>query len=158
MQKNENASDFDKKKFYEASEFGLKKIQRVRLWIKIFSTCQVLKNSLHQKNYVLVQFTPWKRKSLHFWCFYKEDDFELKFSKRVRFWYKSLQRAGIRIEKNTFPRSHWTRHVFILKKHNTSEFQLKNIQPLRDELTGGNFQLYIWWLNLKQTLCFNFLP
>ena len=36
-------------KFYNASDFGLKKIQCVRFWNKIFSTCQILKNCLHSE-------------------------------------------------------------------------------------------------------------
>ena len=59
-----------------------------------------------------------------------------------------LQRFRFGIEKNTFSKSYWTRHVFLSKEHNTSEFQLKIIQPLRDQLTSGSFQLYIWRLNL----------
>ena len=46
----------------------------------------------------------------------------------------------------------------MLKKYNTSDFQLKSLQPLRDKLKSGSFQLYIWRLKLQQTLSFTFLP
>ena len=71
---------------------------------------------------------------------------------------RGLQRVRFEIEKNTFSKSYWTRHVFIFKKHNTSYFHLKVLQPLRDELASGSFQLYIWRLNLQQTLSFKFVP
>ena len=68
-------------------------------------------------------------------------------TRQISIW-KIYNASDLGVEKKTFSKSHWTRHVFILKKHNTSEFQLKIIQPLRDELPGGSFQLYIWRLNL----------
>ena len=70
------------------------KKQRVRFWVKNFSTCQVLKNCLHPKNHIMVQFTPWKWLTLYFWCFSKEHDFEVKISKRVRFWFKKFYEAS----------------------------------------------------------------
>ena len=33
-----------KQKFYNASDFGLKKLKRVRFWIRSFLTCQIFKN------------------------------------------------------------------------------------------------------------------
>ena len=93
--------------------------------------------------------------------FSNASDFEIEISIHQYtsdFDLKILQRVGFEIEKITFSKSYWTRYVFILKKHNTSEFQLKIIQPLRDEVTCGSFQLYIFRLNLKQTLSFNLLP
>ena len=82
------------------------------------------------------------------WKFQYASDFDLRGLQRVRF----------EIAKNTFSKSYWTRHFFILRKHNTSDFHLKVLQPLRDELTSGSFQLYIWRLKLQQTLSFNFPP
>ena len=70
------------------------KIQRVRFWVKNFSTCQVLKNCFHPRNHVMVQFTPRKPLTLYFWCFSKEHDFEVKISKRVRFWFKKFYEAS----------------------------------------------------------------
>ena len=96
-------SDFDMKlsqsgriliwSFYNASDLGLKKIQRVRFWAENFSTCQILKNVCIPKNHVLVHFTPWKRHTWHFSCFFWKHDFELKFSLRDRFWIEKIQRV-----------------------------------------------------------------
>ena len=100
-----------KQNFHNASDFGLKKIQRVRFWIKNFSTCHILKNCLLSKNHVLVQFTPWKRHILLFSCFFKSmilnwkfhyvSDFELKKYNSSDFDLKKIQRVRYWLEKNT---------------------------------------------------------
>ena len=76
-------------KFYNASDFNLKKLQQVRFWIKIFfdlSDFEISKNFPHSKNHILVHFTPWKRHILHLSWFHRKLDFALKISLRVRFW------------------------------------------------------------------------
>ena len=84
----------------------------------------------------------------------------MKFFKTRQFmiWFKGFTTRQFFHWEKTFPKSYWRRHVFILRKHNTSDFQLKILQLLRDELTCGSFQLYIWRLNLQQTLSFKFFP
>ena len=47
-----NAPDFETK-FYNASEFELKSLQRVRLWIKNFTTRQILKENIFLKSMIL---------------------------------------------------------------------------------------------------------
>ena len=67
--KNFKSRQILKQKFYNDPDFELKFLQRVTLWIKTFTTRQILKKemfikgpilkkSLHTKNHVLVQFTP----------------------------------------------------------------------------------------------------
>ena len=165
--------------FSNASDFEIKISKRVRFWLKNFTKRQTLDwkkyNSLdfELKNFGHVVF--WKsvciQKTTFWFVLLRENDIFCIFGAFSKAWFwnetfqnsshftlKVLQRVRFGIEKNTFSKSFWARLVFLLKKHNTSVFQLKIIQPLRDELTSGSFQLYIWWLNLKQTLSFNFLP
>ena len=146
------------KKFYEASDFGLKNYNALDFELKNSGHVIFAKRGFHPKNHVLFHFTPWKRHISHFWCFFKSMILKWNFWKRVTFQFKGSTTRQIWDWKKTFSKSYWTCHVFLLKKHNTSEFQLKIIQPLRDQLTSGSFQLYIWWINLQQTLSFNFLP
>ena len=124
------------------------KIQRVRFWIKKFWTCQVLKKCLHPKNHLLVQFTPWKRLTLYFWCFSKEHDFEFEVSKCVRFCFKSFTTRQIWDSKKHIFKVVLNASCFPFKKTQNVTVSIKIIQPLRDELTGGSFQLCIWRLNL----------
>ena len=90
--------------------------------------------------------------------FLKNISLNCKFQYASNFVLRGLQRVSFEIEKNTFSKSYWTRHFFILKNYNRSDFLLKVLQPLRDELASGSFQLYIWRLNLQQTLSFIFPP
>ena len=165
--------------FSNASDFETKITKRYRFWLKSFTKRQILDwkkyNALdfELKNFGHVNF--WKnvciQKTTFWFVLLCENDIFCIFGAFLKawFWKETFQNAshfnlkvlrGVRfgIEKNTFSKSHWTCLVFLLKKHNTSVFQLKIIQPLRHELTSGSLQLYIWWLNLKQTLWFIFLP
>ena len=135
-------------KKYNVLDYELKKLGRVRFWINVCIQKITFWLTLFRENDIFCIFSDFLKIKILNWKIQYASDFDLKF----------LQRIGFGIEKNTFSKSYWTRHVFILKKHNMSEFQLKIIQPLRDELTCGSFQLYIWRLNVKQTLSFNFLP
>ena len=148
--------------FFQRGRFWKKNSKRVRFRLKSFTKRKVLDR---KKNNVLdfelkkigrVRF--WKIvciRKITFWfillcendifCIFsallKGKILNCKFQYASDFDLKHLQRVGFGIEKKTFSKSYWTRHVFILKKRNTSEFQLKIIQPLRDELTCGSFQL-----------------
>ena len=162
-----NASVFEKKfktrqifieKFYKASRFGLKKIRPVIFWIEKFWTRQVLKNCLHPRNHVLVHINPWKWLILHFCCFSKEHDFELEISKRVRFWFKLFTTRQIWDWKKYIFKVVLNASFFHFQKIQHVRFSVKILQPLRDELNSGSFQLYIRRLKLQQTLSFNFLP
>ena len=94
----------------------------------------------------------------NFGAFLKNISLNCKFQYASNFVLRGLQRVSFEIEKNTFSKSYWTRQFFILKNYNRSDFLLKVLQPLRDELASGSFQLYIWRLNLQQTLSFKFVP
>ena len=103
--------------FYNASDFELKKIQRLRFWNETLSTCQIFKNICIQINDVSFLFTPWKRHFLIFSCFSKKNDFELKFSSRGRFW----------IEKNTMRQNlsikEYIASYSVLEKYNSSDLE-----------------------------------
>ena len=96
-----NFSDFEFK-FSSASDFEIKNLKRVTFWSKSFTKRQILdwkkynaldfefkifphvsvwKKCLHPENHVLIQFTPWKRHYLHFWCIFKKYDFEMEIFK-----------------------------------------------------------------------------
>ena len=66
--------------FYDASDFELKFLRRVRFWIKIFTTRQIVKYN-----------------------FYDASDFELKFLRRVRLWIIIF--TTLQILKNKFSKS-----------------------------------------------------
>ena len=136
--------------FSNASDFEIKISKRYRFWLKSFTKRQILdwkkynaldfelknvghvifwKNVCIQKaTFWFVCFTPWKR---HFFCifgaFIKAWFWNETFQNASHFNLKVLQRVRFGIEKNTFSKSYWTRLVFLLKKHNTSVFQLKII-------------------------------
>ena len=153
----QNASDFDLKSFtkrqivdwnkYNAFDFELKIFGHVNFWKSVSIQKITFWFNLLRENETFRIFGA----VLKAW-FWNET-----FQNGSHFNLKVLQRVRFGIEKNTFSKSYWTCHVILLKKHNTSEFQLKIIQPLRDDLTGGSFQLYIWWINLQQTLSSNSL-
>ena len=103
---------FRLKSFTKLQILDCKKLQRVRFSVKNFSTCQVSKNCLHPKNHVMVQFTPWKRLTLYFWCFSKEHDFEFKVSKRVRCCFKNFTTRQIWDSKKTQFQSRIERVMF----------------------------------------------
>ena len=67
-----------------------------------------------------------------FWneSFQKASDFDLKF----------YSASDLQLRKKHFQIC-IERVIFSLKKDNTSVFQLKVLQPLRDDLTSGSFQL-----------------
>ena len=162
-----NLSDFEFN-FSNASDFEKKIFKTHQIWIKSFTKRQILDwkkdNALdfELKNFQDHRFwktvcaqkiTFWfnllrENDLFYFWCFSKEHDFELKCSKRVRFWFKSLTTRRIWDWKKYILKILLNASCFLFKQHNTSQFHLKIIQPLRDELTGGSFQLYIWQLNL----------
>ena len=73
------------------------------------------KKHLLSKIDVLVQFTPLKRNILHFACFFRKNDFDLKILKRVIF----------RIEKNT------TRQILNERFYSVSDFELKVFRHVR---------------------------
>ena len=130
-----------------ALDFELKNFGHIRFW-KILAC----------KDHVLVHFTPRKRDILHFWCFFESMILKWIFSNRNRFRFRGfLARQICNSEKNTF-KVVLNRSSFHLKKTQHVSFSVKVLQPLRDELTCGSFQLYIWWLNLQQTLSFTFVP
>ena len=119
--------------FEHASHFELNNSQRVRFWIekkinalcfetKNFSSCQILKKCLHSKFHVLVHFYPCKRHVLHFLCYFKKHNFELKLFLRVK----------IRIEKNTTRQSpKWKKYYasfFEFENYNAPDFDLKSFQ------------------------------
>ena len=133
-------SDFKIKK-YNASEFGLEKIHRVRFWIKNFSTCQILKNCLHSK--ITFCFILLHENDIFYvlWCFFKNiflnwkfhyvSGFELKKIQRVRFWNEKNKRvtfwneifSSCQISNQLFT----TRQVFkrnILPKSTTGFFHI----------------------------------
>ena len=176
--KFQNLSDLEFN-FSNASYFERKISKRYNFWLQSFTKRQILDwkkyNALdfELKDFGHVFF--WKnvciQKTTFWFVLLRENDIFCIFGAFLKAWFwnvtfqnashfnlKVLQRVRFGIEKNTFSKSFWTRLVFLLKKHNRSVFQLKIIQQLRDELTSGSFQLYIWWLNLKQTMWFNFLP
>ena len=45
-----------KQSFHNASDFGLKKRQRVRFWIKTFTTRQISKKNMYLKSMILLGF------------------------------------------------------------------------------------------------------
>ena len=173
-----NLSDFEFN-FSNASDFGKKNSKRVRFWFKSFTKRQILDwkkyNALDFELKIFGHVRFWKNvciQKIRFWfillrendifcifgAFLKSIFLNWKFQYASDFDLRGLQRVRFEIEKNTFSKSYWTRHFFILRKHNTSDFHLKVLQPLRDELTSGSFQLYIWRLKLQQTLSFIFPP
>ena len=166
--------------FSNASDFEKKNSKRVRFWLKSFTKRQVLDSKNYDpldfalKNFGHVRF--WKivciqkivfwfnliRENdlfcIFFWCFSKERDFELKISKRVRFWFKIYTTRQIWDWKKYIFKVVLNASFFHFKKIKHVRYSVKILQPLRDELTCGSFQLYIGRLNLNQTLSFNFLP
>ena len=115
-------------KFYNALDFGLKKMQRVRIWNQNFSTGHILEKNSHSKNHVLVQITPWKRHVLHFSRISKNMILHSKISLRVRFWIERIQRVRFWLEKNTkrqILKWFFSSCQVFNEKFNVSEFQLK---------------------------------
>ena len=53
-----------------------------------------------------------------------------KFQNASDFALKVLQRARFGIEKKTFSKSYWTRHVFILKKTQYVSFSVKSFTTI----------------------------
>ena len=71
-------------KFYNVSEFGLKKLQPLRFSIEKFTNRQNLRRNLNSKNHFLNLFSPRKRHNLIL-CVFKEYDFQTKVLQRLSF-------------------------------------------------------------------------
>ena len=154
----QNASDFDSKSFTKRQIVDWKKYNAVDFELKIFGNVIFWKSVSIQKITFWFNLLRENETFRIFGAFLEAWFWKETLQNASHFKLKVLQRVRFGIEKIHFQSRIERVMLSFLKKHNTSEFQLKIIQPLRDELTGGSFQLYIWWINLQQTLSFNFLP
>ena len=172
-----NLSDFEFN-FSNASDFAIKISKPVRFWLNIFTKRQILDwkkyNALDFELWNFGHFRFWKNvgiQKITFWFFLlRENDIFCIFGaflKSINLNWKFQYASDF--DLRGFPTRqicNWKKYFFkvILNasffhfKENTSDFHLKVLQPLRDELTSGSFQLYIWQLNLQQTLSYNFFP
>ena len=122
------------------SSFQKKSIQRVRLWIENFKTCQTLKKHANKKSHIESCYSAktacfalsllfrkawfWNKKFKMVWFF------ELKSSRSIHFDVKEYQSLTIWIFKNQPLCSaivFKTSHESIDKFNNVSEFDLKNL-------------------------------
>ena len=151
------ASDFETK-FQNASDFDLKVLQCIRFWTEKYNALDFeLKNFGHVrfwKNVCIQKITYWfnllRENDLLciFGAFLKSMILNSKFQNASDFVSKVLQRARFGIQKKHIFKVVLNASCFPFKKTQNVTVSIKIIQPLRDELTGGSFQLCIWRLNL----------